>query len=154
MVFRTPLARRGGILLAVVSLAGIFVWRFFICPVGISREGFDRILTGMSQQEVEAILGRPPVPSSNFGAPVFKVLDGTHVLEDVIINACGGAHVRIFLRLPTDVDYRHLRLQAWESDDATILVIFREDESVVAKEFFRNNDTPNLLERVKQWLGW
>jgi len=118
-----------GLFVAVVGLAGYPVWREHrALPVGINRAGYDRIKVGMTEAEVEAILGGPP---GYYGK---------------MLPPCGGS-VHVF---PS------VTVKNWDSDGPNIWVYFSPDGRVVDKRISPENELrPSFLLRLLIRLnGW
>jgi hypothetical protein len=124
------------VLFAVVAFAG---WRTFGPPAGITRRGFELIQVGMTQREVEAILGRPPGeypdpgdtppdPASRDWSPVWVAPQ------------------------PESLGYRQ---ELWFVPGRAIYVYFWPDGTVADKGLLDVNGTPlPWLDRLRGWLGW
>jgi hypothetical protein len=112
------------VVLALVLGLWLLVWPR---PHRINQEGFDWITEGMTQREVEEILGRPPGDYSYRWDP--SLLLSWRMVE---------SH----------------RLETWISDDGIGLVEFNEDARVVYKRFDLQNEWPERpwKERVSRAL--
>jgi len=102
----------------------------------ISREGFDRIQQGMTQEEVEAVLGVPP---------------GEYVTEETRERLRQRSLRRIFF-----LQKASWRAERWLGDrnDACvrIIVAFNEQGLVADKDFEECFECPSLITRVRRWL--
>jgi hypothetical protein len=125
-----------GVAAVTVALvaAGGLLWLLTL-PIGINEDGFNAIRVGMTQRQVEAILGGPPgrdeVPA---GLPA------------------GHAGVEI---MPA-ADLSAYRRECWRSDIAEVIVYFGSEGAVAHKggafDFSNRPPTP-LLVRLRLWLG-
>jgi hypothetical protein len=111
------------VLLTVVIGIGLLWPR----PHRINQAGFDRITEGMTQREVEEVLGRPPGDYTDRRDPSY------------VLNWHKGASHR---------------LEEWLSDDGLGLAGFDEDGRVVEKDFFSADNWPERpwKERVRRAL--
>jgi hypothetical protein len=114
-----------------LGVAGVAFW---VWPDqtdgGISRGGFERIQDGMTQAEVEAILGGPPGDYSAayvvYGGAMFVIAPHGHG------PAC--------------------REELWKEDGVAVVVYFGPD-GTVADKMFACPAPPTPLERLRGWLG-
>jgi hypothetical protein len=133
-------------LVAVVAmgLTGYAGWLVLTLPVcQLSLRGLDRIQPGMTQAEVEAILGAPP---------------GEYCTGALICASWGNDPLHFGWNGPGYVD------QTWTGDDGILKVRFRPDgtvapEPVTAKAMIRFQPgvilpPPTLFDRLRGWLGW
>lgn len=114
---------------ACLALAvGLGIW-FVTRPHPVNETNFNRIRVGMTQAEVEAILGCPP----------------------------GDYATRPWMADAFEEDYQEPdRLETWASDWGYIRVRFDKSDRVSAKEL-RDQfpiPQPGLLDRLRAWLGW
>ncbi len=95
-------------------------------PHPVNRANFERIQVGMTQAEVEAILGCPP---------------GDYATVDYLPEFCG------FMILGATV---------WVSNDGDVRVWFDNEGRVEQAYFFELlvRRPPSLLDRVRAWVGW
>jgi hypothetical protein len=123
--------RRRRLFVGVIAAGGLvaFVaWLWLVPPHHhINRDSFEKIRRGMTQAQVEAILGVPPGDYS-FGAKI----------------APQGRQ----RPLPIGV-----REEEWWADEEGVVVAFNEDRLVI--ECWRSlGARPDLLERIMRRLGW
>jgi hypothetical protein len=121
------------VLIAVGMLAVGAALFIYTRPPRICRERFERIQEGMTQEEVEAILGRPPGNYREYRPLVFV---GGADFGDVIW-ACQepGFHV-----------------EHWTIDELRIEVGFRSNGTVLRKEYFDSGFRhDSLWLRVRAW---
>jgi hypothetical protein len=131
-------------------------WLLFGFPVGVNRRGFELIQPGMSFQEVQSMLGRPPWVNSSMGSTVWSIgPDGSSVvLDDVFLEQDDGTRCKLSVQVPPWTDPRRVRFYTWESDETTIWVFFCEEGPVVAKELIDYSSRGSAWLRVKQRRGW
>jgi hypothetical protein len=114
---------------------------FFLRPAGINRQGFDLIQVGMSQRDVEAILGGPP---GVYGQP-----------EDYLECSCLPLS-----SVTPETDGNGYRGEAWYARGRLICVYFRPDGTVADKGFVDRNMFPERTElerswrRFRRWINW
>jgi hypothetical protein len=94
----------------------------------ISRESFARIQAGMTEQEVEAVLGVPA---------------GDYATARVAIAECYD------LRVPAAAVQKQ-----WTGDQGTILVFFYPADKVCVFRFFQvARVDESFLDKARRWLG-
>jgi hypothetical protein len=119
---------------AAVLVASYLALRWAAPRHHINKEGFDAIRVGMSEQEVEAILGGPPGDYSATGAV-----------------PCPAAYASSGTLLDRGVE----DLRSWVGDDAAINVAFDAGGLVVWKDQvpILMHTREALLDRVRSWLA-
>ena len=119
------------LLLAAVAL-GLLAGYLTLWRTGpqhrITRESFARIQAGMTEQEVEAILGVPA---------------GYYATARVAFAECYD------LRVPAGAVEKQ-----WTCDEGTILVFFYPADRVCVSRFFQvAHVDESLLNKARRWLG-
>jgi hypothetical protein len=134
------MTKRRQLLVALVAVAGLTLlagWWYFVRPPGINRRGFDRIRTGMSRPEVEALLGGPP---------------GDYTVRS---RAPGESCAHPLECVSPETDVSNYRSEAWTDGERTVCVYFHAGGTVADKEYMDFSlPPPTLWERVRRWLGW
>jgi hypothetical protein len=118
--------------LIAIGLAGYLGWRhFFGLPAGVNYRGFELTREGMTQAEVEKILGKRPN------------------IIPVYLDALGRATI-----LPQYESHENLWPEEWFGPGATVWVFFSMDGTVEDKAFHDSSVRFSLLDRIRWWLGW
>jgi hypothetical protein len=116
--------------LACLGLLGAGIWVSTASRHGVDRDRFERIRMGMTENEVEAVLGGPA---------------GNYAKGDVVVLC--RSH-RVLAPHPDGIEPKK-----WTCDEAIIFVYFADDK-VVAKEV---QDIPTykepLFARFRRWVG-
>jgi hypothetical protein len=114
-------------IVVVVVPLGLRVWPRRHGPPFIDRAHCDRIEKGMTQEEVEAILGGPPGKYTNKNI----------VLLDLRSWRPAGE-----------------RLETWTGDEGVAEVTFDEQGAVVSSAFEKGWEYrgPTVIERIRTWL--
>jgi hypothetical protein len=126
-----------GVVLVVLLLG--FGTVLFLWPRDrITAESWQKIRLGMTEDEVENILGGSGLCRKEFWNYYFTtVLHGTHLWE------------------PQD---RILNLQTskyWKGPCAAIIIDFDHENRVVCKGFSEVQfSDPSFIDRLRDWLGW
>jgi hypothetical protein len=115
----------GGIL-ALAVIAGVVTLHARPGGVSLARRAF--IHPGMTQAEVEAVLGGPP---------------GDYALQPLV-----------YTRIETVGDLRGPRSATWRADDGRLEVVFDEEGKVRGMTCLPGSATraPTLSERVRDWF--
>jgi hypothetical protein len=137
----------GLVLLAAFTALMTFVgWRTFASPgCRINQDNFDQIREGMSQADVEAILGVPP---------------GYHGTRRAVVSPRRELHPAIFTQggITVTLDAGEVTTKGWVGDDGAILLTFDAAGRVIHKSIpevdYPDPDPPGLIERLRSWLGW
>jgi hypothetical protein len=123
----------------------------------IDQEHYDRIKTGMSRAEVEAVLGGPPGDFHTQG--VLYLEDVLHVDPTGSMVVCGppGDCVTgsvLYLDPPDSVVVRGERWEYWSGNEGQIAVAFDEQATVRGRDFRRGwrFPPPSLAEWLQGWL--
>jgi hypothetical protein len=117
------------LLAATLLVAGFLVW----CGSGrVSRANYNRIRIGMTQPEVEAILGGPGREIGPLG------WEDVHVVEDI----------QVILSAPPPQSNRF-----WAIETRLIDVVFDGQGRVVAKYYQRHPEKVRGIQRLVDWLG-
>jgi hypothetical protein len=125
------------VLIAAIGFAALAEsWWLFLRPPGINRRGFDRIQVGMSQGEVEAILGGPP---GDYTKQRPKPGESCSIPRESI---------------PPDSEVSNYRAEQWSAGERWICVYFLADGTVIEKEYLDHDWSPSLFERFQRWLGF
>jgi hypothetical protein len=123
-------------LVVAVGLGAFLGWWIFVRSAGVNRRSFDRIQTGMSQREVEAILGGPPGDYTEAGSNSF---DWSCVPRESVAPQ-------------TDTD--GCRREVWLAGGLSVSVYFRPDGVVADKGFVDfTMSPPSVFDRIRGWLG-
>jgi hypothetical protein len=117
--------------LGLIGYAGW--WWLFALPRGINRDGFGRIELGMTQAEVEAVLGARSAETA--GDCPFDVCEPP------------AGQVRAKGHPP------ECRYECWFSAWGSVGVFFHPDGTVADKEYLEKRPPPPFWERVQQWVG-
>jgi len=116
---------------SIASLVLYAVWQWHALPGHrITRVGYKQITAGMTQSEVEAILGVPPG------------------------DYAGGKARHPTLELPPGEGSPLWRREDWRSNEASIAVFFDPDGVVVNKVGTWWASEASWSDRVLQWMGW
>lgn len=136
MVPSTKLKRS---LLAVAALTAVVlavVWLLWPEPA-IGPASYERIRLGMTQAEVEAVIGLPP---------------------GIYHNQIGGEALTSDVRgLPMSRSSDYHRSAEWWGTKHGIFVAFDKSGAVVGCQLFDvqpPRGSAGLLERIRSWLGW
>jgi hypothetical protein len=118
------------VLLACGLLAAGWVARIALAPTPhrINRENYGLIQNGITQAEVEAMLGRP---SGEYQSP-----------DTMVVG-------------PFRVDWREGRRESWSTDDCVIWVWFNDEGAVREKTLggLWPYESHGLLDRLREWFG-
>jgi hypothetical protein len=113
------------LLLIVLTIAGTAVWLWCWDPPGVTLARFNRIEEGMTQHDVELLIGRPPSDISPGG-----------VNWGMLHNGLRGIN--------------HTN-RLWCDDECAIRVDFDEEGRVANKRWVDGRGS--VLERVRRWVG-
>jgi hypothetical protein len=111
------------VVLAVVLLgfgAALFLWP----RDRVTAESVDKIRVGMTEKEVEDMLGGPGIKAP-FTSKRIKVGPG----------------------VPPTIHF-------WLGRNGFIEIEFDNDGQVIGKSFHNVKDSPNFIDRLRDWLGW
>jgi hypothetical protein len=125
-----------GVLFVLVAGAGLVTVWFRSCFLSnsINLENFAKIQPGMSESDVEAILGGPAgnYSSGNYSSGWVKT----------------KSPLRVWTGWPPPVE------KAWITDEGCIVVLFDESGKVMSAQFWEPIVLEeSLLEKVRRWLG-
>jgi hypothetical protein len=106
-------------------------------PHRINRDGFERIIKGMTQQEVEKVLGKPP---------------GDYTDRRTVQWAAKDRYWRLHSWTSVPPPWWRVWMVEWISDDGKIEVGLDEEDRVVVKWFYSVDDCPERpwTERVRR----
>jgi hypothetical protein len=122
----------------VVGLVAFAGWLWHLgLRARINQVAFEHIRVGMTQAEVEAILGAPP---------------GDYTTTHDVARSAGTVLSAEKMRRLFDVD-SPCRAEDWWTDEVFIQVYFLPDGTVAAKEFAEYDPTKRpVLSRIQDWL--
>jgi hypothetical protein len=124
-----------GLVAAVVGLTAFTGWWLARPLHRINRDGFDQIQVGMSQREVEVLLGGPP---GNYPNASYLLGDSTPITHSI----------------PPESDVSDYRSEAWSAGQRTVQVYLHADGTVADKEFTDCRlPSPSVWQRLRRWLG-
>jgi hypothetical protein len=112
----------------VAAVAALGAWCLFPSPArSLDVEGYERIQSGMTQADVEAILG---APSAILGS---------------------GEHVPMSMRrFPVDPG---THMAVWMYREGAICAVFGRDGEI-RNVNIKADDSPSFWGRVKRWFSW
>jgi hypothetical protein len=142
----SPRLKRGLLAVAVLT-TGVLgaVWLLWPEPP-ISPANFRRIELGMTQAEIEAIIGLPP--GVYYGRP------------SVPSNQLDFVHVEGKGKVPKDgddgEDGNFRPSVEWVGHRFSILVDFEQGQATCCRlfELAPPGGSPGMLDRIRSWLGW
>jgi hypothetical protein len=102
----------------------------------VTHESFEMIRVGMTENEVEGILGGPGKDLQTF------------LVQDVNILVDRGITI--------DHQIDHLETRVWVGRRAVVEIQFRTGGPVIGLSFYvrRRSAEPTIIERLREWLGW
>lgn len=121
----------------VVAATGVLVAVWLRPEPVASQARCERVRLGMTQAEVEVLLGGPPGEYQT--GPVHYCLDS--------IVRCKTVH-----RPGSWPGEQFYRQELWESDHGGLTVYFGEENEVVGYEYMPSSDLA-LLDKFRRWLG-
>jgi hypothetical protein len=142
--------KRARIAIAVVVLLLIGAGVFFLWPQDrTTRASWERIQVGMTEKEVEAILGGPGLTWDEYQAKELEAQEGGQALmpDEVLDEPMGGF-------LPDALD----KTRVWRGRRGELGVQFDHGGQARHKYFkggqiIRGAD-PSFFGRLRDWLGW
>jgi hypothetical protein len=128
-------------LFGLLLLAGYLLLWLTAPPDRINRQAFEQIENGMTELEVEWILGVPP---------------GDHTRGLVFIDS-GEPNDPITLdevrRALIPLEYAYASRKTWYSDQGIIDIVFDESKRVGYKQFFEACGPDQFMAKLRRWLG-
>jgi hypothetical protein len=138
--------RRRVLLLFVTAVIGLVIGIWMLWPrTAITLENAEKLREGMTQQEVEAILGGLPRDETT-GPVTVEPADATALLQFTVAEPMHGIDL-------LDEQADPPSLQTWRSNQALVCVALDPSERVlrfVAIPLHRVNESP--LDILRRWL--
>jgi hypothetical protein len=139
-----------GVGLCLIALAFAVTDHLLTLQPGVTEANVKRIRKGMSEEEVQAILGRAPDPFDD-------ELANRRVFEEVVrdMEDIQGIPSKstLYPGNSVKIDWDGLDIRDWEGEFGTARILFRHQQVLLAVFYPSSVSRPTILQRLRSYLG-